>query len=56
VATLFCLDSDTKITGHTSLRTLTEYYPELSPGTVWAYYDNTDPTARGRARRRSVGF
>ena len=39
-----------KITGHTSLRTLTEHYPGPSPDTVRAWYDNTDPTAR-RPRR-----
>jgi len=37
-----------KITGHTSLRTLTEHYPGPSPDTVRAWYDNTDPTARRR--------
>lgn len=39
-----------KITGHTSLRTLTEHYPGPSPDTVLAYYDATDPAARRRAR------
>ena len=39
-----------KITGHTSLRTLTEHYPGPSPNTVRAYYDNTDPTTRRQAR------
>ena len=39
-----------KITGHTSLRTLTEHYPGPSPDTIQAWYDNTDPTAR-RPRR-----
>jgi integrase/recombinase XerC/integrase/recombinase XerD len=37
-----------KITGHTSLRTLTEHYPGPSPDTVRAWYDATDPTARRR--------
>lgn len=35
-----------KITGHLSLRTLTEHYPGPSPDTVTAWYDTTDPTAR----------
>ncbi|HYN72442.1 MAG TPA: site-specific integrase, partial [Nakamurella sp.] len=32
-----------KITGHRSLRTLTEHYPGPSPQAVQAWYDNTDP-------------
>jgi hypothetical protein len=40
-----------KITGHLSLRTLTEHYPGLSPDAVSAWYDVTDPAAR---RRRST--
>lgn len=39
-----------KITGHTSLRTLTEHYPGPSPDTVRAYYDGTDPTTRRQTR------
>jgi integrase len=35
-----------KITGHRSLRTLTEHYPGPSPQAVQAWYDNTDPDAR----------
>lgn len=37
-----------KITGHRSLRTLTEHYPGPSPQAVQAWYDNTDPAARRR--------
>lgn len=37
-----------KITGHTSLRTLTEHYPGPSPNAVRAYYDSSDPAARRR--------
>jgi integrase len=39
-----------KITGHTSLRTLTEHYPGPSPDTVRAWYHGSDPTARRRTR------
>jgi integrase len=39
-----------KITGHTSLRTLTEHYPGPSPDTVRAWYHSSDPTARRRTR------
>lgn len=39
-----------KITGHTSLRTLTDHYPGPSPDAVTAWYTGTDPDAR---RKRS---
>jgi integrase len=50
-----------KITGHRSLRTLTEHYPVPSPETVRAWYGNTDPDARRRREtpgvsRASHGF
>lgn len=35
-----------KITGHLSLRTLTEHYPGPSPDAVRGWYDGTDPDAR----------
>ena len=35
-----------KITGHGSLRTLTEHYPGPSPDAVTAWYTTTDPNAR----------
>lgn len=37
-----------KITGHRSLRTLTEHYPGPSPEAVRAWYDESDPAARRR--------
>jgi integrase/recombinase XerC/integrase/recombinase XerD len=37
-----------KITGHRSLRTLTEHYPGPSPDAVRAWYDESDPAARRR--------
>jgi integrase len=37
-----------KITGHRSLRTLTERYPGPSPDAVRAWYDESDPAARRR--------
>jgi integrase len=37
-----------KITGHRSLRTLTEHYPGPSPDAVRAWYDDSDPAARRR--------
>jgi len=37
-----------KITGHRSLRTLTEHYPGPSPDAVRAWYDQSDPDARRR--------
>ncbi len=40
-----------KITGHTSLRTLTEHYPGPSPDAVTAWYSSTDPAARRRRSR-----
>ena len=39
-----------KITGHRSLRTLTEHYPGPSPEAVRTWYDDTDPAARRRRR------
>ena len=41
-----------KITGHHSLRTLTEHYPGPSPETVRAWYSDTDPAARRRRGTR----
>jgi integrase len=43
-----------KITGHRSLRTLTEHYPGPSPETVRAWYENTDPDARRRRGSRAL--
>jgi integrase len=37
-----------KITGHRSLRTLTEHYPGPSPDAVRAWYEESDPAARRR--------
>jgi len=37
-----------KITGHRSLRTLTEHYPGPSPEAVRAWYNESDPAARRR--------
>ena len=42
-----------KITGHRSLRTLTEHYPGPSPDAVRAWYDESDPAARRRAVNQS---
>jgi len=42
-----------KITGHRSLRTLTEHYPGPSTETVRAWYENTDPDARRRRGSRA---
>jgi integrase len=42
-----------KITGHRSLRTLTEHYPGPSPETVRTWYQNTDPDARRRRGNRA---
>lgn len=39
-----------KITGHRSLRTLTEHYPGPSPEAVRGWYEGSDPAARRRAR------
>ena len=41
------------ITGHRSLRALTETYPGPSPDAVRAWYDDSDPAARRRATNRS---
>jgi integrase/recombinase XerC/integrase/recombinase XerD len=43
-----------KITGHNSLRTLTEHYPGPSPDAVRAWYTSTDLAAR-RPSARSMG-
>jgi integrase/recombinase XerC/integrase/recombinase XerD len=40
-----------KITGHTSLRTLTEHYPGPSPDAVRAWYSSTDVAARRSSTR-----
>ena len=45
-----------KITGHRSLRTLTEHYPGPSPETVRAWYENTDPDARRRRGSRALAL
>lgn len=39
-----------KITGHRSLRTLTEHYPGPSPDAVAAWYDHTDASGRRAPR------
>ena len=45
-----------KITGHRSLRTLTEHYPGPSPETVRAWYENTDPDARRQRGSRALAL
>jgi integrase len=39
-----------KITGHRSLRTLTEHYPGPFPEAVQRWYADSDPTARRQSR------
>lgn len=39
-----------KITGHRSLRTLTEHYPGPSPEAVQGWYAGSNPTARRQSR------
>jgi integrase len=41
-----------KITGHASLRTLTEHYPGPSPEAVRGWYSATDPAARGQGLKK----
>ena len=43
-----------KITGHRSLRTLTEHYPGPSPDAVRSWFDGTDPAARRGSGRRAL--